>query len=131
MREDIFVRGRAAVLIIDDDRQFTALVEAHLAAAGYSSAVAHDPVQGFIMARRDRPRLILLDIAMPAGGGLPLLKRLVRTGPTKHIPVIVVTVLQEPELEIEARAGGALGFLRKPIERETLLANVKAALNPG
>jgi len=122
---------RPAVLIIDDDRQFTALIEAHLTAVGYSSAVAHDPVQGFILARRERPRLILLDIAMPAGGGLQLLEKLVKTGTTKRIPVIVITALPEAQLATEALSKGAVAFLRKPVDRDKLLARLDSLLKPG
>src|ERR1051325_4831186 len=124
-------RGRPALLIVEDDRQFTTLIEAYLTTAGYSSAVAHDPVQGFILARRQRPRLILLDIAMPAGGGFQLLEKLVKTSTTKRIPVIVITALPEAHLATEALAKGAVAFLRKPVERETLLARLDALLKPG
>ena len=124
----IWTRARPTVLIIDDDHEFTALVEAQLTAAGHSSVVAHDPVQGFILARREAPKLILLDIAMPAGGGMPLLERLVKTEGTKRIPVVVVTALPEQQLEAEARAKGAAGFLRKPVDRHSLLATVQSVL---
>lgn len=124
-----WVKPRPTVLIIDDDHQVVSLIETYLTAAGYSSATAFDPVLGFMIARRDRPKVILLDIAMPAGGGMQLLERLVKTGATRRIPVIVITALQGAELAIEARTKGAVDFLRKPLERETLLAAIGTALS--
>jgi DNA-binding response OmpR family regulator len=119
------------VLIIDDDEQFTLLVANHLRSAGYASLTAVDAMQGFMFAQREQPGLIILDINMPAGGGVSVLERLVKGVKTQMIPVIVVTARQEPEVEQQVRAKGALGFLRKPIDREKLLAAVTAALNPA
>ena len=126
-----WVKSRPSVLIIDDDREFVSLVESLLTAAGYSSVAAYDPVQGFIVARRDRPRLIVLDIAMPAGGGMQLLERLMKTSATKKIPVIVVTALREAELGVESLNKGAVGFLRKPLQRDALLATLETVLKPS
>ena len=119
------------VLIIDDDEQFTLLLAGHLRSAGYPSVTAVDAMQGFMFAQRESPGLILLDINMPAGGGLSLLGRLVKSVRTQLIPVIVVTARAEPEIEAQTRATGAVGFLHKPVDRDTLLAAVAAALTPA
>jgi CheY-like chemotaxis protein len=92
---------------------------------------AVDAMQGFMFALREKPELILLDIGMPAGGGLSVLERLGKAAHSRLVPVVVVTARQEPEIETEARAGGAVAFLRKPISRDTLLATVAAALKPS
>ena len=121
---------RPMVLIVDDDRQLTALVQAFLQGAGVASETAFDPVQAFIKARREPPRVILLDLAMPAGGGMMLLERLKKTGGTREIPVIVMTALTEPQIEAEARAKGASAFLHKPLDRSSLISAIAAALKP-
>jgi DNA-binding response OmpR family regulator len=118
------------VLIIDDDEQFTLLIANHLRTAGYPSLTAADAMQGFMFAQRESPGLIILDINMPAGGGVSVLERLIKGVKTQMIPVVVVTARQEPELEGQVRAKGAVGFLRKPIDRAALLAAIEAALHP-
>jgi DNA-binding response OmpR family regulator len=116
------------VLIVDDDEQFALLMASHLRGAGYQPVTAVDAMQGFMFALRESPALILLDISMPAGGGMSLLGRLGKAVRTQLIPVVVITARQESDVETEARSNGAIAFLRKPIDRDTLLATIGAAL---
>jgi DNA-binding response OmpR family regulator len=123
--------AKPKVLIIDDDAPLSLLLASYLRDAGYDPVTAADAMQGFMFALREKPELILLDIGMPAGGGLSVLERLGKASHGRLVPVVVVTAHQEPEIETKARAGGAVGFLRKPIDRATLLATVTAALKPA
>jgi CheY-like chemotaxis protein len=116
--------GKPKILIVDDDDQFALLVAGYLRGAGYPSVTAADAMQGFMFAQREQPALIVLDINMPAGGGITLLERLVKSVRTQMIPVLVLTARTEQEIETQAMAKGAAGFLRKPIERDSLLEAV-------
>ena len=120
--------SKPKILIVDDDEQIALLVAGYLRGAGYPSLTAVDAMQGFMFAQREQPGLILLDINMPAGGGLTLLERLVKSPKTQMIPIVVLTARQEPEVEAQARAKGAADFLRKPIDRESLLAVLRRVL---
>lgn len=120
--------AKPKILIVDDDEKLALLVAGYLRAAGYPSVTAADAMQGFMFAQREQPALILLDINMPAGGGLTLLERLVKSVKTQLIPIVVMTARQEPEFEAEVQAKGAAGFLRKPIERDPLLSALNRAL---
>lgn len=120
--------AKPKILIVDDDEQFGLLVAGHLRGAGYPSVIAVDAMQGFMFAQREQPALILLDINMPAGGGLTLLERLVKSVRTQMIPIIVLTARTEPAIEAQARTKGAADFLRKPIDRDSLLAAVGRVL---
>jgi len=122
--------GKPKVLIIDDDEQFTFLVASHLRSAGIPLRDSRGRHAGFMFALRENPGLILLDINMPAGGGIFLLERLVKTGKTQLVPIIVITARSELEVEALAKAKGAVAFLHKPIDRDTLIAAVDAALKP-
>jgi FixJ family two-component response regulator len=122
--------GKPTVLIVDDDQVVSQQLVSLLRAAGYPSKSTLDPVQGFMVAQRERPGLILLDINLPAGGGLRMLERLIKTTTTQLIPVVVITASEDPALEGEVRAKGAAGFLRKPVDSEKLLAAIGAALKP-
>jgi CheY-like chemotaxis protein len=116
--------SKPKILIVDDDEQIALLVAGYLRGAGYPSLTAVDAMQGFMFAQREQPGLILLDMNMPAGGGMTLLERLVKSPKTQMIPIVVLTARQEPEVEAQARAKGAADFLRKPIERDAFLAIV-------
>ena len=122
--------GKPTVLIIDDDQVVTQQLVSLLRAAGYPAKSTLDPVQGFMVAQRERPGLILLDINLPAGGGVRLLERLRKTTTTQLIPVVVITASEDPALEGEVRTKGAAGFIRKPVASEKLLAALSAALQP-
>ncbi|HEY6223364.1 MAG TPA: response regulator [Gemmatimonadales bacterium] len=122
--------GKPTVLIIDDDQVVSQQLVSLLRAAGYPSLSTLDPVQGFMVAQRERPGLILLDINLPAGGGLRLLERLIKTTTTQLIPVVVITGSQDQSLEGEVRGKGAAGFIRKPVDPERLLAAITTALKP-
>ncbi len=122
--------GKPTVLIIDDDPVVSQQLVSLLRAAGYPSLSTLDPVQGFMVAQRERPGLILLDINLPAGGGLRLLERLVKTTTTQLVPVVVITASADQALESQVRAKGAAGFIRKPVEPDRLLAAITDALKP-
>lgn len=106
-------RGAHKILIIDDDKTVVGMIAAVLRAAGYQVVSAVDPVQGFMSARREKPQVIVLDLMMPAGGGMQLLQKLTSLGKT---PVVVITMLADPKAEAEAKAAGAAGFLKKPVD---------------
>ena len=122
--------GKPKILIVDDDQVISQQLVSLLRAAAYPTLSTLDPVQGFMVAQRERPGLILLDINLPAGGGIRLLERLAKTTTTQLIPVVVITASEDPALEGQVRAKGAAGFLRKPIDGERLLAAITAALKP-
>jgi DNA-binding response OmpR family regulator len=105
------------ILLIDDDKTVVTVVTAVLRAANYEVVSALDPVQGFMAFRREKPQLVVLDLMMPAGGGMQLLQKLTSMG---TVPVIVITASQQRNAEAEARAAGAAGFLPKPVNPEAL-----------
>ena len=105
------------ILVIDDDKTVVSTVTAVLHAAGYEVVSALDPVQGFMAARREKPQVVVLDLMMPAGGGMSLLKRLTST---LKVPVVVITMLKDPKTEADAQASGAAAFLTKPIDPAAL-----------
>lgn len=116
------------VLVIDDDKSLVALLSADLRAAGYLVLAAYDAMQGFMMAQREVPALILLDLQLPAGGGLQLLEKVTSGGKTHAIPVVMVTATTDAKLEQETKTKGAVAFVRKPVDRAALLALVKEQL---
>lgn len=119
---------RRKLLIIDDDRAFVVLAAAILRDAGYLVLEAYDAMQGFMYAQHDPPDLILLDMLMPAGGGMNVLEKLQTVPVLASIPVVVVTASTDEDLEATVRAAGAANLLRKPLDRDGMLALVRQVI---
>lgn len=113
------------VLVIDDDKTFTAMVASLLRAAGYAPIVAFDAMQGFMLAQREQPDLVILDLSMPAGGGMGVLDHLRHASRTLNVPVVIVTGTSSPKVEAEAKEKGVVAVLTKPVDGTALLALVK------
>ena len=114
--------AKLTALVIDDDKTIVALLSATLRAAGYHVLAAYDAMQGFMLAQREVPAVILLDIQLPAGGGLPLLEKITTSTKTHAIPVVIISGGTDPRLEAEAKAKGAASFVRKPVDQQALVA---------
>lgn len=117
------------ILIADDDLVAVQTLSAMLKAGGYDVSVAHDAMQAIMRAVRDQPDAVLLDIAMPGGGGEQVLRRLRASSKTHTIPVVVVTGLTDPDLPNRARALGATEVLAKPVDPLQLAAALTRALD--
>ena len=116
------------ILIIDDDKTVVTAVSGALRAAGFQVIAAFDGAQGFMFANREVPDLILLDLNMPAGGGLGVWQRLRGSTRTLGIPVVFVSATAQPGFEKEALSQGAVGFVAKPVDLKALAIQVKGIL---
>jgi DNA-binding response OmpR family regulator len=115
------------ILIVDDERDFVRILSANLKARGYNTVTASDAVGAITVAQKERPDLIILDVNMPGGDGLTVLKRLGASDHTSLIPVIVVTGLT-PAAKVEMLAAGAVAFYVKPVDIDILLACIHEQL---
>jgi CheY-like chemotaxis protein len=122
------VATKHKALVIDDDKTIVALLSATLRAAGYHVLAAYDAMQGFMLAQREVPAVILLDIQLPAGGGLQVLEKITASAKTQAIPVVIITGGTDPKLEAETKAKGATSFVRKPVDQKALIALLEGLL---
>jgi adenylate cyclase len=111
--------ARGTVLVIDDDPTARELVAAHLGEQGFAVETAAGGVEGLKRARELRPAAITLDVIMPDIDGWTVLAALKGDPELADIPVILVTIVDEPRRGV---ALGAAGYLTKPIDRDRLLA---------
>jgi CheY-like chemotaxis protein len=118
----------AKVLIADDSRFQRQMMASCLFSRKFEIIYAADTLQTCMLAMRSNPDLILLDINMPGGTGIEVLKRLRVSMKTQQIPIIVVSGDQNPETESAARKLGAFDFLHKPVDLEKLSQSVDRAL---
>ncbi|HMO45988.1 MAG TPA: response regulator [Rubrivivax sp.] len=114
------------VHIVDDDASLRQALQRLLAAAGYR-VQAHASAGDFLLAApADAPGCLLLDLRMPGPSGLDLFESLRRHGLRQ--PVIFLTGHGDLATGVRAMKAGAADFLTKPVERDTLLQAVAAAL---
>jgi signal transduction histidine kinase/CheY-like chemotaxis protein len=108
---------RAEVLVIDDDADAGDLLRRALEKHGYRVLVATSGARGLELARRAKPAAITLDVMMPGMDGWSVLAALKSDPATAHIPVIMVTILQDRPLGF---ALGASDYLTKPVDASKL-----------
>jgi CheY-like chemotaxis protein len=107
------------VLAIEDDPEVLAIIRAHLAGAGYRVLVASGGEAGLELARTQPVDLITLDLLMSPVDGQDVLHRLRADAVTRHIPVVLVTVVDELSEGMAAE-----GYVSKPFLGRRLLAEV-------
>jgi DNA-binding response OmpR family regulator len=115
-----------ALLLIEDDTSVQGLVTAVLTRAGFSVDVAGDAASGHRMAATGKYDVIILDVALPDGNGLDLLKRLRSEGGTSHI--LILTSNNDPEDRIKGLDAGADDYVGKPFVVRELEARVRALI---
>ncbi|URI06091.1 response regulator [Aquincola tertiaricarbonis] len=111
--------GAARILVIEDEAAAARVMRLQLESHGYQVQVSPDAENGLVAARQWRPDAIVLDVILPGMDGWDVLSQLKEEAATQRIPVVIVSVTDEP------RRGFALGasqVLVKPVERDDLLA---------
>jgi CheY-like chemotaxis protein len=105
------------ILIADDSRVYVHLISGWLKDRGFEVLVASDAIQAFVMATKHQPDVIILDISMPAGSGIDVLKKLKLSVKTRGVPVLVVTGNAGNEMRNLVKRLGAADLLEKPLDR--------------
>lgn len=116
------------ILIIEDEREMLAGLSTFLKSSGYSTIAAYDATFGIDVAHKESPDLIILDLGLPAGGGIFVFKSLKNSISTSDIPVVILTAQQEPDLKDRMKAAGAAEYFQKPFDPPSLLGCIKGIL---
>ena len=116
-------RPSGLVLIVDDEEKVCSALVRIVEGIGCKGQSATDGHAGLEIVSRNRPDLILLDLAMPVMNGPQFLEELRKTHP--DLPVVIVTAYPDSELMVEAMKHGPLMLLSKPFEA----AQVEKAVN--
>ncbi|MFA4866928.1 MAG: response regulator [Pedobacter sp.] len=106
------------LLIIEDDLVFADVLNDYAIEKGFKPILAHSGDVAIDMAFSELPDAIILDIMLPVMDGWTILKKLKADPRTKHIPVHMMSAGNEKEAK--AKKEGAIGFLKKPIQKEQL-----------
>jgi two-component system cell cycle response regulator len=116
----------ARVLIVDDIPTNVRLLEARLSAEYYEVLTASSGPEALEICQRGDVDIILLDVMMPGMDGFEVCSRLKADRKTSHIPVLMVTALDQPSDRVHGLEVGADDFLTKPVDDVQLMARVKS-----
>jgi len=119
--------ARKRVLIVDDEPNVRRVIRDVLERAGYEPAEAVDGPEGLAKAEDLHPDAIVLDVRIPGLDGYEVCRHLKANATTKHIPVIFLTAVEDPELNRLAYEAGAVACMTKPFRLEALMALIEAA----
>jgi signal transduction histidine kinase/CheY-like chemotaxis protein len=116
--EPVAPAGTGGILVIEDEPAAAELLRTYLEEAGYPVTVVSDGRTGLSVARRCAPAAVLLDLVLPGMDGWEVLRQFKLDAALRDIPVVIVTVVDEREVGL---ALGAMDYLVKPLDRDTLL----------
>jgi signal transduction histidine kinase/DNA-binding response OmpR family regulator len=115
------------VLIIDDNADMRILLHTILSSR-YTVLQASGGAQGFKMAMKYLPRLIVCDVVMPGIDGMEVCRRIKKEPLTAHIPVLLLTACALDEQRIQGYACGADAYISKPFDNQMLLTRCEALI---
>jgi two-component system phosphate regulon response regulator PhoB len=128
----VVMRENKKILIVDDEEDVLTYFEAVFQDNGFDTVSAEDGIEGFELAKSEKPDLIVLDITMPKQSGLKTYRQYKMHPGLKNIPVIIVTAVNDSfkvlfdeleGLELPER------FFNKPIDPQELLKVVAEILS--
>jgi len=116
----------ARVLVVDDILSNVKLLEAKLAAEYFEVLTAGSGEQALTRVAAELPDIVLLDVMMPGMDGFEVCRRIKANPRIAHIPIIMVTALDQPSDRVMGLDAGADDFLTKPVDDFALFARVKS-----
>ncbi len=118
----------AIILVVDDDADVATTIKKSLTKGGYQVTCAASSADALHSLRRERPDLVLLDVALPGMGGIDLCRRLRANPITANLRILFVTVSGDMQTKTDAFNAGADDYLVKPFDLQELNLRVKALL---
>ncbi|MBL4790846.1 MAG: PleD family two-component system response regulator, partial [Kordiimonadaceae bacterium] len=116
----------ARVLVVDDVPPNVKLLEAKLTSEYFDVLTAFSGPEALDVISREHPDIILLDVMMPGMDGFEVCRRIKSDPATAHIPVVMVTALDQPSDRVAGLEAGADDFLTKPVQDLALFARVRS-----
>jgi two-component system cell cycle response regulator len=116
----------AKILVVDDIPANVKLLQARLTAEYYEVITASNGFEALKACEENQIDLVLLDVMMPGMDGFEVCARMKADSVMAHVPVVMVTALDQPEDRIKGLSAGADDFLTKPVNDVQLLARVKS-----
>ncbi len=120
--------GQGTILVVDDNEGNREMLSRRLARQGYAVVMAEDGRSALELLRERAIDLMLLDVMMPEMDGYEVLKRMKSDDALRHIPVLMISALDEMDSVIRCIALGAVDYLPKPFNPVLLQARIGACM---
>src|SRR6202451_3492450 len=116
----------ARVLVVDDILSNVKLLEAKLTAEYFDVVTAFNGLEALAKVEEHEPDIVLLDVMMPGMDGFEVCRRIKSNPKSAHLPVVMVTALDQPSDRVAGLDAGADDFLTKPVDDSALFARVRS-----
>jgi DNA-binding response OmpR family regulator len=116
------------IMVVDDEPRIVSVIESYLAQYGYRVLTSYNGEEALVLAEKEKPDLIILDIMMPKMDGYEFLRQHRKQANT---PIIFLTARVEDEDKVLGLEMGADDYMVKPFRPRELMARVKAVLRRG
>lgn len=123
--------GKRKILIIEDDRDIVEMLEYNLKEEGYETVSALNGEQGIVLAGKERPDLIILDIMLPIIDGFEVCRTLKNDDRVSHIPIIILSAKSQETDKVVGLELGADDYVTKPFSPRELIARIRAIMRRG
>ena len=120
-----------SVLIVDDEPNIVRSLQFLMTKAGYDVRVARDGEQALNEIASAPPDLVLLDAMMPKRDGFDVCQRLRSDPATRHVPVVIISAMDDDDSRARATAAGATAYYTKPFSPIALLKEIERLKPPG
>ncbi len=120
--------AKTRILVVDDEPLIVTMLTKHFEEEGFAVLTARDGYEALTKARTEMPDLMLLDLILPKLNGYEVCTLLKQDTRYQHIPVVMLTAKVQDKDEQLGRACGAQAYLRKPVQIQSLLDQIRALL---
>lgn len=117
------------ILVVDDDADVRIILETGLKNAGFTVFLAKDGPEGVDLAHKNEPDLILLDIMLPAMDGFGVQQMILQDPLIRKTPILFITAVNDPASKSWTKFQGAVGYIEKPFNVKSVVAQVSALLS--
>lgn len=117
------------ILVCDDEKSIVRMLESRLKANHYGVITAKDGEEALARTRREKPDLLILDLAMPGKNGYQVCYELKKDPGFSHIPIIILSAWVRDKVGEEKALADV--YLTKPFEPEVLLGEIEQLLSGG
>jgi len=114
------------VLVVDDEKNITLVIQAMLERAGYETAIYNDSKEAMDALETEDPDVVITDLYMPGPSGMDILEFCKAKYP--QLPLVIITAFGTVESAVSALKSGAFDFITKPFDQAELLAVVQKAV---
>jgi two-component system, OmpR family, response regulator len=114
----------ATILVVEDELDVQRVVAKRLSSRGFTVHCASDGLQAVALAHKVNPDLIVLDLQLPAGDGLSVMRKLKMSGNIQRAHVVVLTGMTNEIFKQSVMAEGVDAYLQKPYDAQVLLDTI-------